>query len=302
VILTYTAATLPIVSISAPTNGATYALGHVVESSFTCADGGGGTGIASCLDQNGHPSGAAIDTSTTGSHTFTVTATSNDGLTASASVTYNVATPGYYEAAADGGVFAFNAPFQGSMGGKALANPLVSMTVDSATGGYYEVASDGGVFAFDAPYYGSVPALGIRISNVVGMAVTSDGKGYWLVGSDGGVFSFGDASFYGSVPGILAAGTHLDGRVVGIAMDPATGGYWLVGSDGGIFSFNAPYQGSMGGKALTKPAVGMAFDPATGGYYEVASDGGVFAFDSPFQGSMGGKSLNASVVGMALGP
>ncbi len=30
---------------------------------------------------------------------------------------------------------------------------------------------------------------------------TPTGHGYWLVGSDGGVFSFGDASYYGSVPG-----------------------------------------------------------------------------------------------------
>jgi hypothetical protein len=28
-----------------------------------------------------------------------------------------------------------------------------------------------------------------------------DGKGYWLVASDGGVFTFGDAGFFGSVPG-----------------------------------------------------------------------------------------------------
>ena len=35
---------------------------------------------------------------------------------------------GYWEAAADGGVFAFgSAPFSGSMGGKSLAAPIVGM-------------------------------------------------------------------------------------------------------------------------------------------------------------------------------
>jgi outer membrane protein assembly factor BamB len=69
-----------------------------------------------------------------------------------------------------------------------------------------------------------------------------------------------------------------------------------------MFSFNAPFAGSMGGKALNAPVVGMADDPATGGYWEVASDGGMFSFNAPFAGSMGGKALNAPVVGMSFSP
>ena len=41
----------------------------------------------------------------------------------------------------------------------------------------------------------------------------SPSKGYWLVGADGGVFSFGDAQFYGSLPGL---GVHVS-DVVGTA-------------------------------------------------------------------------------------
>ena len=83
----------PQASLTTPGGGATYTVGQVVGSSFTCGEGAGGPGIASCLDQTGRASGAAIDTSTTGPHTFTVTATSTDGQTATATETYTVAAP-----------------------------------------------------------------------------------------------------------------------------------------------------------------------------------------------------------------
>jgi autotransporter-associated beta strand protein len=80
----------PTISISAPVNGTTYTLGESVRSSFSCADTAGGSGISSCVDQNGHPSGALIDTATLGAHTLTVTADSTDGLTAARTVHYRV--------------------------------------------------------------------------------------------------------------------------------------------------------------------------------------------------------------------
>jgi hypothetical protein len=83
----------PTASIAVPARGASYAQGQVVDSSFACNDGAAGPGIASCVDQSGRGSGAAIDTATPGQHTFTVTAASKDGLTGSASVTYTVTAP-----------------------------------------------------------------------------------------------------------------------------------------------------------------------------------------------------------------
>jgi hypothetical protein len=78
----------PSVSISTPANGAFYALRQVVSSSFACVDGSGAPGIASC---SGPVTDAApVDTSSLGVHSFTVTATSQDGWTASATNAYTV--------------------------------------------------------------------------------------------------------------------------------------------------------------------------------------------------------------------
>jgi hypothetical protein len=77
------------VQISSPVDGATYTHGQVVAARYGCQDALSGPGIKSCTGTVAI--GAAIDTSTPGRYTFTVTATSKDGLTGTASVTYTVA-------------------------------------------------------------------------------------------------------------------------------------------------------------------------------------------------------------------
>jgi hypothetical protein len=86
--------------------------------------------------------------------------------------------------------------------------------------------------------------------------------------------------------------------VVGMAANPA-GGYWLVASDGGVFSFGAPFYGSTGNLALTKPVVGIRPLPGGGGYWLVGADGGVFTFGGAnFHGSTANDLLNAPVVAL----
>jgi len=78
----------PSVQISTPPNGATYTQGQIVGASYSCTEGAGGPGIQTCSGPV--PNGFAIDTLIVGEHEFTVTATSKDGLTASATHHYTV--------------------------------------------------------------------------------------------------------------------------------------------------------------------------------------------------------------------
>ena len=64
---------------------------------------------------------------------------------------------GYWLVASDGGIFAFDAGFRGSMGGTPLNKPVVGMVAFGD--GYLMVANDGGIFNFsDQPFLGSLGA------------------------------------------------------------------------------------------------------------------------------------------------
>ena len=122
------------------------------------------------------------------------------------------------------------------------------------------------------------PLLPPPPAGFVGIAATPTAGGYWLVGADGGVFTFGDAQFYGSLPGI---GVHVS-DIVGMAATPDGKGYWLVGADGGVYAFgDAKFYGSLPGTGVhVDPALRITATPTGHGYWLVASTGQVYAFGS----------------------
>ena len=80
--------TAPAVTISTPSDGATFVKGQAVAAGYSCRDEAGGSGLASCTGTVAN--GALIDTSTVGSHTFTVTGADTAGNSATATSTYKV--------------------------------------------------------------------------------------------------------------------------------------------------------------------------------------------------------------------
>ncbi len=206
---------------------------------------------------------------------------------------------GYWEVAADGGVFAFgNATYYGGLGATKLAQPVVGMAAAPGGTGYWLVARDGGVFAFgSAGFAGSTGNVKLA-QPIVGMASDPATGGYWLVASDGGVFSF-NAPFYGSTGDVKLAQP-----IVGMTASPTGKGYRLVAADGGVFTFgDAGFFGAASGVPSNRPIVAMDDSVSGQGYEMVATDGGVFNFgDSVFYGSLGGTQLAQPIVGVAHYP
>src|SRR6516225_934282 len=101
---------------------------------------------------------------------------------------------GYWEVAADGGIFAFGVPFEGSMGSTRLNRPVAGMVASG--GGYLMVGADGGVFNFGNPFFGSLgasPPLFPVIAITPSTSGTGAPNGYWMLDRAGEVFGFGAA-------------------------------------------------------------------------------------------------------------
>jgi Bacterial Ig-like domain (group 3) len=79
----------PAITLRAPADGAVYSLGQSVVAAYSCEDQPGGSGVASC--HGTVPSGASVDTSSFGVHSFEVSASDGAGNTSSKVVTYTVA-------------------------------------------------------------------------------------------------------------------------------------------------------------------------------------------------------------------
>jgi hypothetical protein len=79
--------TPPTIALSSPADGATYTLGQQVSTSFWCDDHGG-SGLTGCKGDLAN--GASLDTSSVGSHSFTVTSYDRAGNVGHETHTYSV--------------------------------------------------------------------------------------------------------------------------------------------------------------------------------------------------------------------
>ena len=81
----YTYEEPPTAQVLSPETGETYNLNQAVPTAFSCTDDPNGPGIQTCTDSNDATDGMGeLDTTAAGPHTYTVTATSQDGQTQTA--------------------------------------------------------------------------------------------------------------------------------------------------------------------------------------------------------------------------
>ena len=135
---------------------------------------------------------------------------------------------------------------------------------------------------------------------MVGITPTANDGGYWLVASDGGIFSFGNADYYGSIPGLgLAPGGSTNPKRLkcadcGHGAFCRRGGYFMVASDGGVFAFgDAKFEGSCPGiGGCSGAAVAVMPDASGNGYWLVTATGHVYAFgDAVYYGAPGPQAV-----------
>ncbi len=211
---------------------------------------------------------------------------------------------GYWLDASDGGVFAFNTGFYGSVPGlglhpagsglpDSLNAPIVGMVPSSDGGGYFMVAADGGVFAFgDAHFAGSCPGIGGCMGAAVTVMPDASGNGYWLVTQTGEVYTFGDATYYGA-PGNVGV------PVTSAVRTPDGGGYWILLANGTVDAYgdavnHGEATGQFGG---LNPATAIFTTSDGGGYWVTSANGAVDNFgDAPNDGSMASTHLNGPII------
>jgi hypothetical protein len=181
--------------------------------------------------------------------------------------------------------------YSGAAGFGASRSALYDEVIDLPAPGYWLATSNGQVYGSGAAQSLGGATTSAATGPVVGIAATLTAQGYWVVTANGTVSTFGDARYYGDLPGL---GKHVS-DIVAIAPTSDAKGYYLVGADGGFFTFgDATFHGSLPGIHLrVKDIVGMVATPGGAGYLLVGSDGGVFSFGgSRFYGSLPGLRIH----------
>jgi hypothetical protein len=94
---------------------------------------------------------------------------------------------GYIVVGGDGGIFAYDgAPFNGSLGGTVLNNPIIAAAYTPSGNGYWLMDNQGAIFSFgDAAYHGGFNALPPETKgNRKPIGIVAKGNGYRVVAFD----------------------------------------------------------------------------------------------------------------------
>ena len=167
----------PTIAITSPTLNATYQLNASVGASYACTDGG--SGVASC--QGPVATGGAIDTSSTGTKTFTVDAVDKVGNSSPLAVTYSVIKGGGGGSTSADVAISLSVPNKVSRGGtlmysmtitnnsgKTAANGVV--VSDTLPAGTVFVSASASQGAVTAPTAGSNGTVMVNIGSLTGGA------------------------------------------------------------------------------------------------------------------------------------
>src|SRR6185437_9612959 len=104
--------------------------------------------------------------------------------------------------------------------------------------------------------------------------VTAVGDGIAFNDSDEGLQSAATTFPVPPPPGTSPCATPRPAQLL-----PSGSGTWSLAADGGVFTAgDAPFAGSLAGRALRAPVTDIAGTPCQTGYDILAVDGGVFSF------------------------
>lgn len=170
----------PTASIDTPADGGTFRVGEAVPASFSCEEAAGGPGLVSCEDSSGGSAPAGVlDTSSAGSHTYTVTAISGNGLTGTAQISYTVdkAAPG----------IAFSSAGDAELGGSITAGVNLTAGHDPTGGIAFRAYGPDDADCSAAPVFESapVPVNGDGGYDSPGFTPASAGEYRWVASYGG---------------------------------------------------------------------------------------------------------------------